>query len=108
MIESAMQPKLNATLQIDCRGKIIKTTRRVLRRGSKYVEGSSFLILSKMFDPECEEFLTPENDGSVNLDFEPAFIEYLVNYLEADSVETADIGHDEFECKFGEDVVDQW
>merc|ERR1712001_299144 len=79
-------PGLDDELILNCQGTKLKTTRRVLAKGQDEInQYSNTGILSRMFDPECEEYLTPESDGSFKIDFHPYYIEHMLNILQDES-----------------------
>ena len=106
-VELLIEPRPDDIIEIDCRGSRIRTIRKFLAKGKDH-PGKLRELLSKLFDPECGEYLTPESDGSVKIDSHPALIQNLVTLLECESEERRDRVMAEFWEKYDREVGKQW
>jgi len=107
LVELVIQPRPDDILNMDCRGTRITTTRRILIKGLNLV-GTHHETLSKMFDPDSCYYIKPEADGSVKIDCEPSYVEYLVACLRSESLESVERVGDWFDNKFGANTVNLW
>ena len=100
-VELALRPKPDDVLMINCRGTVVRTTRRVVQWGRENPESFDY-YLAEMIDPASEKYIQPESDGSIKLDIHHGFIKWLLTDVEDDEG-----GFHDFCVKYGTNNMNQ-